>query len=120
MEYLIVVLKILIATAILNVWLLRSGRSSPYRGGNAQNLKQEFLAYGLPLWLMYLVGFLKVALAGLLIISIWYPQLTLPAALGLSILLLGAIVAHIRLKDPLKKSMPATALLLCTIVVLVI
>ena len=50
MEYVGTVLQLILALGIVNVWLLRSGRATAYRGGNASNLKSEFAAYGLPDW----------------------------------------------------------------------
>ena len=58
MEYLIIVLQLVVALGILNVWLLRSRRSTPFRGGDAKNMHEEFAAYGLPYWFMCVVGVL--------------------------------------------------------------
>jgi hypothetical protein len=33
-----------------NVWVLRFGKETHWRGGTAKNLKEEFEAYGLPLF----------------------------------------------------------------------
>ena len=52
-------LKVVIALGIINVWILRSGKQTDYRGGEAINLKDEFTVYGLPTWFFYLVGILK-------------------------------------------------------------
>jgi hypothetical protein len=56
MEYLRSVLTVIISLGILNVWLLRFNKPTPYRGGTAKNLKEEFAAYGLPVWFMWVVG----------------------------------------------------------------
>jgi hypothetical protein len=52
MESLALVSQIVIALGLLNVWLLRAKRPTAYRGGDAQNMKEEFEAYGLPAWFM--------------------------------------------------------------------
>jgi hypothetical protein len=51
------ILQIIIALGLLNVWLVRSNKKSEYRGGSANNIKDEFKAYGLPSWFVYLIGF---------------------------------------------------------------
>ena len=48
MEYFRIALQLIVAVGILNVWLLRSGRATPFRGGDARSLREEFAAYGLP------------------------------------------------------------------------
>ena len=117
MQLIETIIQIIIALGIFNVWLLRYGKPSGWRGGNAKNMKEEFAVYGLPNWMVGLIGFLKVLFAVLLIVGIWYPLVIRPSALGIAILMLGAIIMHIKVKDPLKKSIPAfTILVLCLIV----
>jgi uncharacterized membrane protein YphA (DoxX/SURF4 family) len=60
----------------------------------------EFLAYGLPVWFMWVVGTLKVSLAILLIVGLWKNYLTQPAAIGIAVLMLGAIAMHFKVGDP--------------------
>ncbi|HKJ90126.1 MAG TPA: DoxX family protein, partial [Oceanipulchritudo sp.] len=55
-----IILQLIIGLGILNVWFLRAGKSTPYRGADAGTLKDEFAAYGLPEWAFYLIGGLKV------------------------------------------------------------
>lgn len=116
MHIAVILIQLIIALGILNVWLLRFGKTSSWRGGSAQNMKQEFAAYGLSPAVMVAVGFAKVSLAALLVAAIWLPVLTRPAALGLAVFMVGAIVMHFRIGDPLKKSLPAaTVLALCLV-----
>jgi len=61
--------------------------------------------------MMYAVGTLKVLCAIGLLASIWYPDLVAPSAIGMAVLMLGAIGMHIKVKDPLKKSFPAFSFL---------
>jgi len=42
---------------------------------------------------------------------------TRPAAYGMAVLMLGAIVMHFKVKDPLKKSLPAFTMLLLSLIV---
>jgi hypothetical protein len=111
MHFLTLVLQLIVAVGILNVWLLRSGRATPFRGGDAKTLRQVFAAYGLPFWCLCVIGVLKVGLALALMAAIWFPHLTQPAAIGLGVLMLGAFVMHLKVKDPIKKALPAIAVL---------
>ena len=60
------------------------------------------------------MGTLKITFALALIAGVWIPILTLPAALGMAVLMAGAFVMHLKVKDPLLKSVPALAMLAMT------
>ncbi len=118
MEYVIIALQVIVGLSILNVWLLRGQKSTQWRGGGASSIFEEFKVYGLPQWSVYVVGTLKVILAILLIVGIWYPELRSPAAGGLAILLAGSVSMHIKIGDPLIKSFPAALFLaMCLVIV---
>ena len=110
-EYLLITLEVIVALGILSVWILRSGRPTPYRGGNARNLREEFDAYGLPFWFLCVVGVLKVGLALALLAAIWIQRLAQPAAIGLGFLMLGALGMHLKVRDPVRKALPSIAVL---------
>lgn len=105
--YLTIALKIIVGVSILNVWLLRKNKATKWRGGAAKTILEEFQVYGFSKSFCYFIGFLKVSLAILLLASIQFKTLTLLGALGLSILLVGSIIMHIRVKDAWYKSFPA-------------
>lgn len=111
MEFLGIGSSVLIALGLLNVWVLRAGKPTAWRGQNAQTLREEFATYGLPPWSVTAVGIAKVTLAILLLAGIWWPTVTRPAALGTAILMLGAVSMHLKVRDPIRKSLPALALL---------
>ncbi|PWN06134.1 DoxX family protein [Rhodohalobacter mucosus] len=117
MEYLIIALKLIVGLSILNVWLVRSKKSTAWRGGDAKNIEEEFKAYGLPVWFMWTIGTLKVVLAILLIASIFYPQVEAVAAYGIAFLMLGAVSMHIKIGDPIKKSLPAFTFLVLSLAI---
>ncbi|NDA48496.1 MAG: hypothetical protein EBY21_14725, partial [Alphaproteobacteria bacterium] len=77
----------------------------------SKSMPEEFAAYGLPAWTLWLVGALKVASALCLIIGVWVPALVLPATGLIASLMLGAILMHLRVRDPLMKSVPAGTVL---------
>jgi uncharacterized membrane protein HdeD (DUF308 family) len=117
MELVMIALKLIVGLSILNVWLVRSKKSTAWRGGDANDIKEEFKNYGLPVWFMYAVGTAKVVLAILLIASIYYAQVEAVAAFGIAFLMLGAVSMHIKISDPLKKSLPAFTFLVLSLVI---
>jgi uncharacterized membrane protein YphA (DoxX/SURF4 family) len=117
METIVLICRIIIALGILNVWLLRYGKATSWRGGDARNMKEEFAVYGLPEWFVGFIGFLKLLFAALLIIGIWVPVVTRPAAVGMAVLMLGAVTMHFKVKDPPIRSLPAFTMLVLSVVV---
>ncbi|MEC8537891.1 MAG: DoxX family protein [Bacteroidota bacterium] len=109
------IFNLIIGFGILNVWLLRFNKETSYRGGNAKTLKQEFEIYGLPQWFFIFVGIVKISLAILLIIGVWFETLTLYSTIGIAILMIGALLMHFKVNDPIKKSLPALSILLMLI-----
>lgn len=121
MQTVMAILQVVAALGLLNVWLLRFNKSTPYRGGNSSSMLEEFASYGLPHWFTYVVGFLKVGAALCLIAGLWLHKLVFPAALTVSILMLGALAMHLKVHDPFKKSVPALIMLgLCACICLII
>jgi len=117
MNAITIIFQIIIALGIFNVWFLRSKKSTAWRGGNATNMREEFAAYGLPSWFMMLIGFVKITLAVFLLLGIFLPVLTQPAAIGMALLMLGAVSMHIKVKDPFQKSLPAFCMLVLSLIV---
>lgn len=115
MGYITIFLQLFVAFGLLNVWVIRSNQETPYRGSNASSLKNEFIAYGLPLWAFYVIGFIKISLAILLLLGLWIRFLVFPAALAVSFMMIGALCMHIKVRDPLKKSLPALIMLFLSI-----
>jgi len=110
-DYIRMGLQLIVGLGILNVWIFRSGKSTPYRGGDAKNLREEFASYGLPFWFMCVIGVLKVGMALALLTAIWIHSLAQPAAIGLGLLMLGALAMHLKVKDPIKKALPSIVVL---------
>ena len=111
MSSIIPVLQLIVAIGLLNVWLLRFNTRTAYRGGNAATMQEEFAAYGLPTGSVYVVGGLKVGVALAMIAGLWFPVVVVPAALLLAALMLGALAMHVKIRDPLQKSIPALLML---------
>ena len=117
MKTVVACFQIIVALGLLNVWLLRFGKSTAYRGGAARSMPEEFAAYGLPAWSTYVIGILKVASALCLIAGLWLPRIVLPAALLIVVLMLGALAMHLKVQDPLKKSLPALVMLILSAII---
>lgn len=117
-DSLLVVLQVVVALGLLNVWLLRNQKSTDYRGKDSKNLKEEFKAYGLPEAAYYVVGTLKIVSAILLLVGVVVKSLVPIAAGIIVVLMLGALSMHIKVSDPLKKSIPALLMLLMSSLIL--
>jgi len=115
MRILVIIAQIVIALGIVNVWVLRSDKPTPWRPEGARNMAEEFQRYGLPDWMRKLVGALKLSLAALLVVGIWYPTLAAGAGIAMAILMAGAVGSHLKVRDPLRKSLPSFSLLLLSL-----
>ncbi|MBI3567787.1 MAG: DoxX family protein [Gemmatimonadetes bacterium] len=118
MHTIIAICQVSAALGLLNVWVLRFGRRTAYRGGAAQTMLEEFAAYGLPTWFAYLIGTLKIAASIALIAGLWFPIVVVPAAALIGMLMLGALAMHMKIRDPVRKSLPALGMLLLVITIL--
>ncbi len=113
------IINIIISLSILNVWLVRLNKKTNWRGGSSITLKEEFNNYGLPIWSFYIIGFLKINLAILLLLGIWFDQLNLLSSIIMSILMIGSIIMHLKIKDPIRKSIPAVCILFLLITLII-
>lgn len=119
MTTLAIVFQVVIALGIFNVWLLRRDRPTAFRPEGANSIAEEFKRYGFPDWVRVTVGSTKVVLAVLLLAGIVFAQVAFPAAALMSMLMAAAIVAHVRVRDPLIKAAPAFLMLVMSMVVAV-
>lgn len=117
-EIIEIVIKLVVGLSILNVWLINRDKNSQWRGGNATNMEEEFKAYGLSKNMMIIVGTLKCLFAVLLLLSLYLFKLELYAALGIAVLMAGAILMHLKINDPLKKSLPAAIFLVLSLIII--
>lgn len=119
MSTLIIIFKVIIALGILNVWLLRFNKKTEWRGAGAGNMNEEFASYGLPSWFVPVIGFLKLGFAALLVISIFQTgyNLAFIGAVGMGILMIGAIGMHFKIGDAPKKSLPAFLMLVMSAII---
>jgi len=119
-DQLLTVFQIIIALSVLRVWTMNFNKPSRWRGGGSKNMKEEFIAYGLPSWIMYLVGSLKVAFSIGLIAGLWIPEVVVFSASGIAIMTFFAIIMHAKIKDPLSKSIPAITFLALSVLIILL
>jgi len=109
------VLQFIVGLGLLNVWILRARSATGFRGGSATSLKEEFEAYGLPDIAFYIVGGLKIVAGLVLIAGIWVAAPVVPAAALVALLMVGALWMHVKVGDPIQKSLPAGLMLLMSL-----
>lgn len=107
---------IIIAQVVLGLLFLLIG-SMTVAGMNM--FVENFRRFGYPQWFRIVTGSLEV-LGGIgLLIGIWLPGLAALASAGLTLVMLGAVLTHLRTKDPLKKIALAIVLEVLAIVIAV-
>tara|TARA_A100001015_G_C14470455_1_gene511543 strand:+ start:106 stop:489 length:384 start_codon:yes stop_codon:yes gene_type:complete len=106
------VFKAFIAIAIIYAWTYSYNKPSKFRGGDAQNMVEEFAVYGFPAWVVTLVRVVKLSLAVSLLLGYAFPVLVKPTALALTFIMLVAVLMHLKIRrDSLFKAIPAYLLL---------
>ena len=116
MKVLSKILSVVVGLTVINVWLFRSDKSTSYRGGDANSLMEEFVVYGLGDYFLT-IGIIKVGLAVLLILSLYYKKLRMFSSLGIGLMMIVAIYMHFSIGDELIKSMPASIMLLSCLLI---
>ncbi len=110
--FIVSLFQVIIAIGLVNVWLVRFNKPTKYRGAGADTMANEFAAYGLPKWFMYLVGAGKILIATFMIVGFWVPMVVYPASALLVLLMTGAVSMHVKVKDPFVRSVPALLMLI--------
>jgi hypothetical protein len=101
----IYVLKTLVVGSIFFVWVVRY-----------QNIIEEFKSYGLPAWLRDFVGILKLSFSLMLITS--DSIVILLGASGITVLMIAAMLTHLRVKNPFYKMLPSMSLMIICLAIL--
>ena len=110
-----VCISLFVSILVTNVWLFRFNKETPYRGGEAKNMIEEFAAYGLDLNTMYLIGSLKIIASLGLIIGLLKTKISVYSSLLMAILMIGAIYFHFKISDPAIKYFPSALMLTCSV-----
>jgi uncharacterized membrane protein YphA (DoxX/SURF4 family) len=120
MKFLKKILMLSVSAVVLNVWLFRFSKATPYRGGDATNMLEEFSNYGLSNTIVYVVGGLKILAALGLLLGLVYKKAIAPAATLMAVLMIGAIAMHVKVADEAIKYMPAGIMLVCSSLILLL
>ncbi len=104
-------LQVVVGVSIMMVWIARSTKPSPYRVGEAQTLAEEFTQAGLPEWVYDILRILKPIFGFLLVIGIVYKPFFIPCLTFTTLMMMGAVWAHLKAKDSISKWWPAGMLL---------
>ena len=98
------ILKALVAGSIFFVWVVRY-----------KNIVEEFKVYGLPSWLRDLVGILKLSLVVMLFNT--ESIVMLIGSSGIAVLMVAALITHLRVKNPFYKMLPSMSLMIICLVI---
>jgi hypothetical protein len=116
MKVLSKILSIIVGLTVINVWLFRSNKSTSYRGGDASSLLEEFQVYGLDDYFL-IIGIVKVSLAIILLLSLYFKKLSFFASSGIAVMMLVAVYMHINVGDEIIKSIPASVMLTSCLII---
>tara|TARA_B110000908_G_C10176490_1_gene413487 strand:- start:477 stop:821 length:345 start_codon:yes stop_codon:yes gene_type:complete len=101
MEKILILSQLVVAISVIIVWVFRR-----------DNIIVEFEQYGISDIIRNVVGALKISLATILILGIWYPQFLTLSSLSMAFLMICAQYFHIKVKNPFNKFIPSFCLLL--------
>ena len=105
LDILIEFIKTVSSVAIFFVWVVRY-----------ENIRKEFDDYNLPTWLRDLTGILKLSFAWMLHFS--DPIIVVAGSSGITLLMLSAVVTHVRLKSNFRDYIASVTMLLLSITIL--
>jgi hypothetical protein len=104
LETIAILAQIAVAASVAFVWILRM-----------HNVEKEFKQFGLSLKIRSFVGFSKTVLATLLVLGIWYPELTLYGSVGMAFFMAAAQYFHWNAGNPIIQKLPSFILLVLSI-----
>ena len=99
-----VVFQLIVALSVFFVWTLRY-----------DNVVKEFKEFGYSDLLRNFVGVFKISSSVLLLVGIWYSDLTLIGSISMAFFMLCAQISHIKLKNPFYKLLPSLIFLLMSL-----
>jgi hypothetical protein len=106
MNTMLLAIKILVATSIFFVWVVRY-----------KNIVKEFEEYGIPAWLRDLTGILKLTFAAMLLFGQGDRSITLLGSFGIAALMACAQVVHIKAGTATSRRLPSLLLLTLSVVI---
>lgn len=104
LNFIVEALKIIVTVAVFFVWFIRY-----------DNIRKEFRAYGFPRWFRDLVGILKISFTVMLHSS--STEVVTIGSFGILVLMLGAVLNHIRMGSSFRIYIASVAMLVITSVI---
>ena len=101
MEKILILSQLVVAISVIIVWVFRR-----------ENIIVEFEQYGISDIIRNIVGALKISLATIIILGIWYNEFLILSSLGMAFLMICAQYFHIKVRNPFKKFIPSLCLLI--------
>tara|TARA_B100001287_G_scaffold132754_2_gene111841 strand:- start:2698 stop:3042 length:345 start_codon:yes stop_codon:yes gene_type:complete len=101
MENISIAFQLIVSISVLIVWVFRF-----------DNIVVEFKHYGYSDLLRNFVGVAKTSTSTLLILSLWYNEITVYASLSMAFFMLCAQISHIKVKNPFIKFVPSLIFLI--------
>lgn len=102
-----------ILKALLTLGFLGAGAA---KLANAEQASAQAAELGLPGWFMLFIGVCEVAGA----IGLWVPRCVIPAALGLGVIMIGAVGSLLRASHPAGETVPALVFLALLVAVVLL
>tara|TARA_B110000263_G_scaffold146665_1_gene127206 strand:+ start:417 stop:755 length:339 start_codon:yes stop_codon:yes gene_type:complete len=104
-ENFIEVLKIIVTVSMFFIWFVRY-----------DNIKKEFKEYKFPRWFRDVVGILKISFCVMLHSN--SNEIVITGSLGILVLMLGAVMTHIRMRNPFRKYIASVTMSLIIFIIL--
>ncbi len=105
----------LVLSALLAVVFLGAGAS---KAAGAKAMVEAAESHGFAKGQYQVIGLLEIAGAAGLVIGLWWAPLGIAAAVGLTLMMIGAVITHVRFKDQLAMTAPSAVLAILTAVAL--
>ena len=104
MENVSIVFQLIVSISVFIVWIFRY-----------DNIVVEFKDYGYSDLLRNFVGVAKTSTSTLLIVGLWYNEITIYASLSMAFFMLCAQLSHIKVKNPFIKFVPSLIFLIMSL-----
>lgn len=106
MEQISLIFQLIVAFSVLYIWIFRY-----------DNIVVEFKHYGYSDLVRNFVGASKISISALLIMGVWYSEVTIYASLSMAFFMLCAQLSHLKVKNPFLKFIPSLIFLIMSLFV---
>lgn len=106
MEQISLISQLIVAVSVLYIWVFRY-----------DNIVVEFKHYGYSDLVRNFVGASKISISALLIMGVWYSEVTIYASMAMAFFMLCAQLSHLKVKNPFNKFIPSLIFLIMSLFV---